>query len=285
MSDQYTRISCGGSPLEKTAPVVGLLFGERDEDTGFLQIRDADEIGTEISDATTIQVDLHKAVFPQHSVVGWYRVSQDDEIPTPSDEQITQRLQKHHAAESSFYFCLLTVENPNRKPASTEEATTELPIHLYEWSAEASAMISPDWKLETADPERIAVERVLKEEPAQASSVYVNETQALQDSLQSLQDRIQILMDFIESMQQGKLPPNFSLLRQVQSLLYSLGPLSALAAAPAPTTSTAALPQDAELVSHLAAVAKTVSAVQSYTDKFRAVHESKLMTDKMRRMF
>jgi hypothetical protein len=42
---------------------------------------------------------------------------------------------------------------------------------------------------------------------------------------------------------------------------------------------------DAELLSHLAAVAKTLSAVQSYTDKFRLVHENRTMSKEMRRAF
>ena len=88
MSDQFTRISCGGSPLEKDAPVVGLLFGNKDN--GVLQIQDADDIPTDTLDTTTLQVGLHRAVFPQHSVVGWYRVALDDEQPSPSDLQTTK---------------------------------------------------------------------------------------------------------------------------------------------------------------------------------------------------
>ena len=91
MSDQYTRVSCGGSPLDKDAPVVGLLFGCKDVD-GVIQIRDADDIPTDVSESSTKQVNLHRAVFPQHSVFGWYRVSLQDEEPTTNDLRITQQL-------------------------------------------------------------------------------------------------------------------------------------------------------------------------------------------------
>ena len=43
--------------------------------------------------------------------------------------------------------------------------------------------------------------------------------------------------------------------------------------------------QDALFLSHLAAVAKTVSAVQSYTDKFRLVHENRVTAKEMRRAY
>jgi hypothetical protein len=311
MSDQYTRISCGGSPLDKDAPVVGLLFGAKDDDN-VVQIRDADDIPTEISEASTLQVDLHRAVFPQHSVVGWYRVSQSDEEPTPSDLHITQQLKENYAPASPFCFCLLQVEdtttttttsndNDNDKkvpatddtPGSTTNSTSssssstlnqELPINLYELHDVETMTILlglSNWHLETSDPERIAVERVMKssnDDSNGSNKQYVTHTQSVQQSLTSMKERIQLLIRFLEETQQGTIPPNFSLLRQVQGLMYSLGPLGTAAG----TTSDQ---EDAELLSHLAAVAKTVSAVQSYTDKFRVMHENRTMSKETRRAF
>jgi hypothetical protein len=302
MSDQYTRISCGGSPLDKDAPVVGLLFGAKD-DHNVVQIRDADDIPTEISEASTLQVDLHRAVFPQHSVVGWYRVSQSDEEPTPSDLHITQQLKENYAPASPFCFCLLQVEdttttaasnngNDKKVPATDDTNGTtssstlnqELPINLYELHDVETMTILlglSNWHLETSDPERIAVERVMKssnDDSSNGSNNYVTHTQSVQHSLTSMKERIQLLIRFLEDTQQGTIPPNFSLLRQVQGLMYSLGPLGTAAG----TTSDQ---EDAELLSHLAAVAKTVSAVQSYTDKFRVMHENRTMSKETRRAF
>lgn len=167
MSDQFTRISCGGSPLPRDAPVVGLLFGESKD---ALQVRDADDIPTEITEGTKVQVDLHQAVFPQHTVVGWYRVSATDENPIPSDVEITQRLKQHYAASSAFCFCLLQVSNEDKKLPSknhNNESSTmqeELPINIYELKGEEGLVVAK-WQLETSDPERIAVERVMKEKP------------------------------------------------------------------------------------------------------------------------
>ena len=323
MADQYTRVTCGGSPLDKNAPVVGLLFGTRDVG-GSLQVMDADDIPTEVNELSTMQVKLHQAVFPQHSVVGWYRVSKDDE-PSPSDLQITQQLTEHYAKSESmvdggapnekkdeqFVFCLLQVQQRNSSPSSEEPMNTlssDLPISLYEiHEVEGSSILLGinRWQLETSEPERISVERVMEEQPQHHSasvatvsslakgtaslptstySPFVTRVQTVQQSLQSMKDRIQLLISFLDDTQQGRVPPNHSLLRQVQGLLYALGPLAAVSPENQGGVNGAA-EQDAAILSHLAAVAKTVSAVQSYTDKFRLVHENRVMAKEMRRPY
>lgn len=283
--------------MPRDAPVVGLLFGSLDE-ARVLQIRDADDIPTEITDATKTQVDLHKAVFPQHSVVGWYRVSSSstgaDAEPILSDLTTTQVLKSHYAPTSSaFCFCLLHVQDRQDKDdGSAKESKPsnmleeELPINLYELNhvqEGASALVAlSNWQLETSDPERIAVERVMKEQPPEAAKLnpYTSQLQSVQHSLLSMSERIQILVTFLEQTQQGILPPNHGLLRKVQGLLYSLGPLSCIANTSGPVVHT-----DAQLLSHLAIMAKTVHVVQSYTDKFRVVHEKRKVGKEMRGVF
>lgn len=285
MSDQFTRISCGGSPLEKDAPVVGLLFGNKDN--GVLQIQDADDIPTDTLDTTTLQVELHRAVFPQHSVVGWYRVALDDEQPSPSDLQTTKSLKEHYAPSLPFCFCLLQVHQ-QKNDSPTDTMNKDLPINLFELHKEDQRHFLfglSDWKLETSEPERIAVERVMKERPLEAQdgtaqTVYVSNSKSIQLSLDSMKERVQVLISFLQQTEQGEIPPNHSLLRKVQSLVYSLAPLGEIVGEVGIGDG-----QDAELLSHLAAVSKTVSAVQAYTDKFRLVHESRTVAKEMRRTF
>ena len=285
MSDQYTRVTCGGSPLPADAPVVGLLFGSIDNST-ILQVHDADDIPPEISDATRVQVDLHKAVFPQHSVVGWYRVSGSDEEPQSLDLEITKTLRQHYApsASSTFCFCLLQVsKNSNPAPDSQSTMHAELPISLYSLQLVdgLSFLLGlNNWQLETSEPERIAVERVMKE-PAPDSprtNTYIGQTRSMQQSMLSMKERIQFLVEFLEQTQQEGIPPNYCLLRQIQGLLYSLGPVSS-------SLKLDDSLKDAELFSHLAVVAKTINAVESYIDKFRLVHESKTSDKEIRRGF
>jgi COP9 signalosome complex subunit 6 len=260
MSDQYTRIVCGGSPLNTDAPVVGLLFGTHD---GTLKIMDADDIPTELADAT-MQISLHQAVFPLHQVVGWYRVSLDNR-PTAHDVQLTQSLQQHFQPEGRFLFALLQVQ-------SSSEA---LPLSLYEVDETGPVLIATEnWQLETSEPERIAVERVVREQPSQQEtadefySAYGSQATTIHHSLESMHERLALLIAYLEEIEKGAIPTNHALLRQVQGLVCQLGPLMAT-------------PQSEEnpmLLSHLAVVAKTVRDVQCYTDRFRSMFENRSVT-------
>ena len=300
MSDQYTRISSGGSPLDKNAPVVGLLFGLRE--SSVLQIKDADDIPVEVSDASNNQVDLHKAVFPQHKVVGWYRVSVDNEEPTAQDLSITQTLKAHHAPSDSFCFCLLQVQqqqqqqkkndNDAMKTDDGKDATStnkDLPINLYELHEVENTSVLlglTNWQLETSEPERIAVERVMKEKPSDvddgspSQNPYVLETKSIQLSLAKMKERVHVLVTVLTQMQEGNIPVDPNILRQVQGLVCSLGPLSSMA-----ETASGEEDGDVQMLAHLSIVAQTINSIQSYTDKFRVMHESRSIAKEMRRAF
>jgi hypothetical protein len=359
MADQYTRITCGGSPLDVSFPVTGLLFGmvgdplnqkktaaqtseHADHD---IRILDADDIPTDSSEGATIVVNLHQAVFPAHKVMGWYRVSATEEGPVANDLLLTRQLQQHYknhghekeedtdtavtdaAATTSadtdidtpFLFALLQVPSATTaakaakdKADSESDKDEELPLTLYQLfdpaapSGSAAATSAEnmnavligldDWKLATSEPERIAVERVVREQPQESAganmaatyngpvhSKYVTKTASLQHSLQAIQERLAVLAHFLEETAAGKIPPNHSLLRQVQGLMCQLGPIAAAkntlahSVVPATTTSTtttADLDDSSNLLQQLAILGKTVDAVTGYTEKFRVVHET-----------
>ena len=321
--------------MSKDAPVVGLLFGQwtksdRDDDDNddnnkmILKIVDADDIPTDRSEAAKSQVSLHHAVFPLHDVVGWYRVGTSEQ-PTADDVRVTQELKAHyHAAaaaddaddEKPFFFSLLQVKHPHpsshkepshsgnepkahgTKEAEEEDDDDELPLNLYEIQIHDQAAVLvgvENWSLETSEAERIAVERVVREQPQpdiKASnnatakdggtvespvqvSPFVNYMASVEHSLQAMQDRIKIIMEYLERMDKGEIPPNPSLLRQIQGLILQLGPLQASLDNNSVRNNQPLSESDAHLLSHLAAVAKVVQSVHSYTDKFRTLHESR----------
>jgi COP9 signalosome complex subunit 6 len=341
MADQYTRITCGGSPLSKDAPVVGLLFGQMikgdhddddDDESGsrsILKIVDADDIPTDRSETATIQVSLHHAVFPLHDVVGWYRVG-NSEQPTAEDLRLTQELKAHyHQAaagvdaaagddandDKPFFFSLLQVKHPNQDPHGKNSAMKlnntssakedndndddELPLNLYEIQIHDQAAVLvgvENWSLETSEAERIAVERVVREQPQQdikttsntsaskdggvpeelpaQASPYVNYMTSVEYSLEAMQARIKIIMDYLERMGKGEIAPNPSLMRSIEGLILQLGPLQA-SMENSVRNNQPMNENDAHLFSHLAAVAKVVQSVHSYTDKFRTLHENR----------
>lgn len=248
MSDQYTRITTGGSPFPKDAPVVGLLFGLTGEN-GALQIMDADDIPTEISEVMDQQVSLHQAVFPQHSVVAWYRVSEDG-VPNEDDLQTTIKLRQKYGDD--FVFC----------SCQTSGDPESLPITLYQ--VEDNVLVGlENWKLETSEAEKIAVEKVVREQPTQQQSAYATHLSTTEQALRKLKDRLTILVQFLQDTQSQKIPFNPELMRHVQSLVCQLGPL--VASAPTRT--------DEQWVLHMAVTAKTVQTVQGYTDKCRQLQE------------
>ena len=152
------------------------------------------------------KIELHQKVFPQHRVVGWYRVQKHDENSMnvdvmPSEEDLVMNQTEmarycsgSHGTENKIsdedieapLFVLMnaskTVEESSsgdKKPSSTSnnaseemEVDEELPLAVYETlsTAESSAVfVNADFELDTPEPERIAVEKVFKTQPSKSA--------------------------------------------------------------------------------------------------------------------
>lgn len=314
MADQYTRIVTGGSPLDAREPVVGLLFGVYNADTDnsengyWMKVTDADDVPVNRSDAASTQISLHQAVFAQHSVVGWYRVSDMDHSPTPEDLILSQQLALHYQQQSrlqskpqpEFLFALLHVKTgqlPHQfETKNDEEDGGELPLSLFYVHLQQQVLIGleeDEWKLETAVSEQIAVERVLQEQPPQPPpkdsgngtdatmtttttirrSPLIVATSSLQQSMGAIQERMTVLEQFLQDTANGTIPYDCTLLRQIQGLLLHAGALNSTMSSR--NDSAMVFRSKAEtLLQQLSVLAKTVTTVQQYTDKARAVHES-----------
>ena len=270
MSDQYTRITCGGTPLPIDTPVVGLLFGLVSE--ALIEIMDADDISTDVdSSLAKLQISLHQAVFPQHQVVGWYRVSADPE-PTASDVQTTATLQAHFGGGPVlFCSCKSTQQDEDNNNINDNAESSRSIVTLYEM--ESGVLVGVEgWKLETSDAEQIAVERVVRERPPNQSSAFVSQTDSVKDSLQKMKDRMGVLLAFLEDTESGKIPVHHGLLRQVQGLTCQMGCL--MGAAPK---------MDApQLMQHMAVITKAVHTVKGYTEKYKVVQEAKVSSRERR---
>ena len=242
MSDHYTRITMGGSPLPKESPVVGVLFGT----PGILL--DAEDISL---DAGELQqaVQLHQAVFPQNIVLGSYRVTNKDSEPTADDLKQVMALQKTFG--TTTYFGLLYV-NPVKKKES-KSINEELPLQLFTLQDNSVLVAVEDWQLTTAAAERVAVERVLRDKPAR-------EQEQIQQAWMALDTRLQQLSEYLTHTTTTTTPEQYEMWRQIQGLLMQARLLR--------TT-----PRQASLLpEQVAVLAKTVDAVAWYTDKFRVMH-------------
>ncbi len=356
MTDQHTRVTCGGSRYSEHSPVVGLLLGRLPDATStttvssssslasspVITVLDADDIPLDMSEATHTQVALHQAVFPLHTVVGWYRVvSEDvddedmDYQPTEEDVRLTrdlrhffqqqQQQQKQQEDDDNiFLFALLHipgVESPTTTTTSNKQAPQrdeeQLPLNLFRLFRNSSLVgleYNHEWKLETSEPERVAIERVIREKPTAASSSstssksggdnqeadgggggngqeimvdsgYVSQAHSLQHSLEAMQQRIRIIMDYLVSISPSEtttelqIPPNPALLRQIHSLQCQLSILassSPIAGTDDDGNNQAHL--DSSFLSQLSTISKAVCAIQSYTDKLQVIHEHRAST-------
>jgi len=204
MSDQYTRIRCGGSPLDATCSVEGILFGHCKTKNQTYYVEDAGDIPLE--DATQ-QIDLHQAVFSTQAVLGWYKVMDPSSAsyePTAADLKQTQQIQARYQLQAKkkseeeketiendeptpTFFGLLQVPKQKKKASALEQAKKgagakksdeddddedELPLTLYQLDPDGgkSLVALSTWSLQTAESERIAVQRVIREKASSTAA-------------------------------------------------------------------------------------------------------------------
>lgn len=196
ISDHHTRVISGGSALPRNAPVVGLLFGNRNIADNSISIVDAEEMeypeGDGLSESheqnIVRKIDLHQKVFPKHVVVGWYRVhtgngdssnDSSDVVPTEDDLRMNQQEMAQYCGEGvvSPLFVLMNAASPeytgvsddnDAKKATSQNSELDdaLPLTVYETllseggGGGGSAFVNASFELETHEPERIAVEKV-----------------------------------------------------------------------------------------------------------------------------
>jgi len=145
-----------------------------------------------------------------------------------------------------------------------------LPITLYQ--LEDGVLVGVEkWKLETSPAEKVAVERVVREQPSSdpQQSAFGTHVSTLQGALEKLKDRLGILVQFLQDIQSKKIPFDPELVRQVQGLVCQLGPLVACSTLPH------AEDLDELWTLHMAVTAKTVQSVHGYTEKCKQMQESR----------
>jgi hypothetical protein len=232
---------------------------------------------------------LHQKVFPHHRVIGWYRVVNEQNVNCPSDKDYVlpseEDLKTHSGWMKEFnpnpIFLLMNasqrkdrdMKSVNQSQDGDDDAKNamnrlereeELPLSIYDSIITENGglvFINLDFDVETFEPERIAVERVLrsqktdlryinrqgKEKPVEIgekkescesdiemSTVDVEQTfdcpptateahlQSATASIDAMNTRITILLDFLEKTHSKQIPINHDLLRQVNSLVKQI---------------------------------------------------------------
>jgi len=145
------------------------------------------------------KIELHRKVFPRHVVVGWYRVQPTpsslspakamdlDSTPTEDDLRLTQTEVKQYCSKEiqNPLFVLMNAGHDSLsldQKQTADELDDQLPLSIYETlvaespSGKSAYFVNVDFELETYEPERIAMEKVLDSQPMVQRNASVGET-------------------------------------------------------------------------------------------------------------
>jgi len=137
----------------------------------------------------------------------------------------------------------------------------------------------------------VEVEEEEEDDARSASSLKI---QSLTSSIEAMNARIAVLLEFLRKTQEGKIPPDHALLRQVESLVRQLpfvvgrGDFAVMGSRQMRDGRIAQEFEDGYddmlVLSFLASMAKTTKAVLNYTEKFMVVNDNNKNRDRLRKL-
>jgi proteasome lid subunit RPN8/RPN11 len=209
---------------------TGLLFGTTQE------IIDTVDVPESAFDTV---VALQMAVYPHQQVVGWYRVGTASQDITGADLATSRQL-KARFPEARY---LVTLDGKSNVAVFELDDSSSATCTN---STESSVLINTEFSLDTTTAERIAVERLLREDKGPAKIAQMD------NSIDALVDRIDTLLTYLAS--GAKCDP--SNLRRIQSVICNARLLNATKDPVAD-------------IEGLAVLADTVALAKAYTETSR----------------
>jgi len=261
ISDHQTREKVK-NPKATSHRIFGALLGVQ---TGrIIHVYNSFEfLCTDVAGSMVINIDylktkreLFKKVFPNHDLLGWYSTGKEAK---PQDLEIHKQLLEYN--ENPLYLVLDPLSQGERK---------ELPLTIYETELKiindepTLRFAKINYKIETGEAERIAVDHVARVGGSIGQSMLVSHLSSMHNAIKMLYLRIKILVKLLESMKSGKIPPNHSLLRRISSLTNLLPAIDS----PAFRQEFLNEYNDALLVTYLAGITKTSSTLNEMIEKF-----------------
>jgi len=268
ISEHYTRIR---AQHNTGVPVFGAIMGVQDGrrvevfNSFEILVNEADNtlddqyLETKLANFTAI------SVFKKLHLIGWYTTG--CEI---TDAHIVVHRQIMKSNEGALFLLL----DPSPKASARE-----LPISLYEPVMELSssdqqnvAFAKIGFALATEEAERIGVDHVAKQLGSTGSSQSSEVTMHMlthRSAMEMLRERIIIIRNYLVAVNEGKLPRNNQILREINALSSRL-PIGSDDGARKNFMRNA---NDAMLVSYLAMVTKGFNAMSEVLDKLPLVYE------------
>ncbi|KAI9209276.1 maintenance of mitochondrial structure and function-domain-containing protein [Polychytrium aggregatum] len=225
ISDHYTRITVQRqTDMPDQSPSVQLVMGALlgTQNGREIEIFNSFEIPCSAVDGSYVmnkayfisKRDQFNQVFPTYDVLGWYSTGL---APTSTELNLHQQMSELN--EGLLYLQL----NPTAIVTSKE-----LPINVYESvidlvNGQAQTFFTKsDYKVETADAERIAVDHVAHASNSGQGSTTINQLTSQRNAVQMLHTRIKLLKQYVTDVKSGVIPVDHVVLRQISSLVRRL---------------------------------------------------------------
>lgn len=283
--DHYTRVAMGGSILKKNDPVVGLLFGTQ-EGLNVDIIDATDAIYTVGSQGEVIldmqanfpdpldpenknnKMDLVIAPFAdiQYELLGWYTLGASDE-PMPWCMELHQKVKTVNEAPLFVLMDHSPAPDAKQLPMNIFEVET----HINVDKESIDSFVTLPFNLETSQTERIAMDEVTKQGPADGSSSLELQNKTLSTSLRILEAKIGVIIAALAHMQEvGSVDQ--ALLRKANAICQQL-----------PAVDSAAFREtfqrdltDTVMTSYLGAATKTSSVFAEVSELYSVVFKDNL---------
>lgn len=320
ISDHFTRTRLGGSPLPTNARVIGLLFGtysyltpdagrnrsnsnasdhvtdthtnKRTQTAVHVHVMDAEDVAvSQDLDMIRTKMELHRAVYPNQRVVGWYKVTDDKE---QEQENVTEWDLTWH--RQTVQLCLMEQEEKEQKmnvsvspvvlfmrqqeaedntynmdPTSAIKEEDILPLSMYQLQESSVnnnhdsgvAFVDVKFELNSKETERISMEHLFKSQTTKKTSGVLAQ---MESSIDQLNSRISVLLQYLHAVQKSELPPNFELLRRINGLLHQISATNQYLDEDILRQSSNSY-IDSSILCQLATLTKTIQSLQGLTEK------------------
>ncbi|KAI8818521.1 maintenance of mitochondrial structure and function-domain-containing protein [Fimicolochytrium jonesii] len=268
-SDHWTRVkmqSEGNANPQVIGALMGIQTGREIEIMDSFEIpitQIADDSPGPVLDAAFLidKLEKFKQVFPRYDLLGWYSTGR---TPTSTELHLHQQMIDHN--ESPLFMQLNPLIPPHAK---------DFPISIYESvidlvGGQAQLLFLPSqYKIETGEAERIAVDHVAHatNDGAEAGSGLIAQLTGQRNAIKMLHSRISLLHKYVADVEQGRLPRDHNIMRQIGSLCNRLPTIDS----PDFREEFLVSYNDVLLMTYLATVTKGANAVSELVDKFNVV--------------
>jgi COP9 signalosome complex subunit 6 len=207
---------------------------------------------------------LWTAVYTNYEMLGWYTLDTGAQ-PTASHMNI------HRAICAFNEVPLFLVMN-----CSPDPEAKQLPLSIFEAEIHmindvpTQIFVDIDFKLETAQAERVAVDQITKVTPTEGVSTLEVQNQSVNTSLRILERKVGIIIESLRCMKEGTVPVDQNILRKASRICQHL---------PAVDSSDFRSDflnelVDCLLVTYLSSATKTSSSLSELTDTYSMVYGS-----------